>query len=80
MRGREGQWENENQDEKNKAISKKIKKQDEQSIDARGCVVLPSFLETYFYLDVTLTDRELRWNESGTLFEGSSFPPFYLVS
>jgi cytosine deaminase len=70
LRGHEGLWEIEIQDEKIKTISKKIKKQDEQSIDAGGCLVLPPFVEPHIHLDTTLTAGEPRWNESGTLFEG----------
>jgi cytosine deaminase len=42
----------------------------EATIDAKGNLVLPPFVEPHIHLDTTLTAGEPKWNESGTLFEG----------
>ncbi|MGL6107132.1 cytosine deaminase [Romboutsia sp.] len=41
-----------------------------ETIDARGFLVVPPFIEPHVHLDTTLTAGEPKWNESGTLFEG----------
>lgn len=43
---------------------------EEKTIDAKGGLVLPPFVEPHIHLDTTLTAGEPKWNESGTLFEG----------
>lgn len=44
--------------------------ENDEVIDANGCLVLPPFVEPHIHLDTTLTAGEPHWNESGTLFEG----------
>ncbi|MEQ8197907.1 MAG: cytosine deaminase [Clostridiaceae bacterium] len=51
-------------------ISQFINSDDKDTIDAKGNLVLPPFIEPHVHLDTTLTAGEPRWNKSGTLFEG----------
>ncbi len=51
-------------------IEKDINIQDIETIDAKGFLVTPPFIEPHVHLDTTLTAGEPNWNESGTLFEG----------
>src|SRR5262245_66296086 len=41
-----------------------------QTIDARGCLVSPPFVDAHFHMDSTLTYGRPRVNRSGTLLEG----------
>jgi cytosine deaminase len=41
-----------------------------RSIDARGCLVAPPFVDIHFHMDATLSLGLPRLNESGTLLEG----------
>ncbi|MCQ2009810.1 MULTISPECIES: cytosine deaminase [Sporolactobacillus] len=42
----------------------------EASIDAKGDLVIPPFIEPHVHLDTVLTAGDPKWNLSGTLFEG----------
>ncbi|MFI3238703.1 MAG: cytosine deaminase [Lachnospiraceae bacterium] len=42
----------------------------EENIDAKGCLVVPPFIEPHIHLDAVLTAGDPSWNLSGTLFEG----------
>lgn len=44
--------------------------QGEETIDCKGCMALPPFIESHVHLDTCLTAGEPCWNMSGTLFEG----------
>ena len=51
-------------------IEENIEVDNIETIDAKGFLVVPPFIEPHVHLDTTLTAGEPRWNESGTLFEG----------
>ncbi|MBU3812233.1 MAG: cytosine deaminase [Candidatus Niameybacter stercoravium] len=51
-------------------IEAHIEQEGHEVIDAKGCLVMPPFVEPHVHLDTTLTAGEPNWNESGTLFEG----------
>ncbi len=51
-------------------IEKNINLEGIETIDAKGFLVVPPFIEPHVHLDTTLTAGEPKWNESGTLFEG----------
>ncbi|MGL5314541.1 MAG: cytosine deaminase [Peptostreptococcaceae bacterium] len=51
-------------------IEANIETKDVKTIDAKGFLVVPPFIEPHVHLDTTLTAGEPKWNESGTLFEG----------
>jgi cytosine deaminase len=40
------------------------------SLNARGGLAIPPFIEPHIHLDTTQTAGEPNWNQSGTLFEG----------
>ena len=42
----------------------------EETVDLRGKLVLPPFIESHVHLDACLTAGDPVWNMSGTLFEG----------
>lgn len=42
----------------------------EETLDMKGKLALPPFIESHIHLDATQTAGEPRYNESGTLFEG----------
>lgn len=70
LRGQEGLWNIEIEDGKFKTITQDQLEESENSIDVKGALVLPPFIEPHIHLDTTLTAGEPEWNISGTLFEG----------
>ncbi|MBT9776616.1 cytosine deaminase [Clostridium sp. MCC353] len=42
----------------------------EETVDMKGRLALPPFIESHVHLDTCLTAGEPVWNQSGTLFEG----------
>jgi cytosine deaminase len=51
-------------------IGKELKINSRQTIDAKGCLISPPFIDTHFHLDAALSLGNPRMNESGTLLEG----------
>ena len=47
-----------------------IPREDEETLDLQGRLVLPPFIESHVHLDTCLTAGDPVWNMSGTLFEG----------
>jgi len=71
LRNKEGLWHIFIRDGKIIKISQELESyENERIIDAKGCLVLPPFVEPHIHLDTTLTAGEPEWNRSGTLFEG----------
>lgn len=53
-----------------KAVEKQISAEGVETIDAKGCLVTPPFIDSHFHLDATLSYGQPRINQSGTLLEG----------
>ncbi len=51
-------------------VSRSIKRQADEVVDAGGRLLCPSFTDMHFHLDSALTLGDPRYNESGTLIEG----------
>jgi len=52
------------------AVEPSIKAEAAQTIDAKGYLVTPPFVDSHFHMDATLSAGMPRRNESGTLLEG----------
>lgn len=57
-------------DKKIASIGPKLQDAAAQTIDAKGQLVTPPFIDAHFHLDATLSLGEPRLNQSGTLLEG----------
>lgn len=70
LRGQTGLWNIIVEDGKFKDITQDKVPDTEGTVDVKGSLVLPPFIEPHIHLDTTLTAGEPEWNLSGTLFEG----------
>jgi len=52
------------------AIENQVSAEGMEIIDAKGCLVIPPFVDSHFHLDATLSYGQPRINQSGTLLEG----------
>ena len=55
------------------AVEPKLDATATTEIDATGKLVTPPFVDAHFHMDTTLTYGYPRYNQSGTLLEGSPF-------
>lgn len=69
LRGREDVIDILIEDGKISAMEKSIKKDGEEIIDAKGCMVSEPYVDTHCHLDYVGLSKKLRPNMSGTLFE-----------
>ncbi|MFC3041155.1 cytosine deaminase [Virgibacillus xinjiangensis] len=71
LKGREGLWDVEIVNGKFGQIQQATDDNWEgDTLDVKGSLLLPPFVEPHIHLDTTLTAGEPEWNLSGTLFEG----------
>ena len=71
--GKEGIWDITIQAEKLSSIKPAANSadlSDEQTIDLKGKIVLPPYVEPHIHLDYVLTAGTPRWSKSGSVFEG----------
>ncbi|WP_223636089.1 cytosine deaminase [Planococcus sp. 4-30] len=71
--GQEGKWDISIQSEQINSIKQAAnttEETDEQTIDLKGKIVLPPYVEPHIHLDYVLTAGTPRWSQSGSVFEG----------
>lgn len=71
--GQEGKWDISIQAEQINSIKQSANSAettDEQTIDLKGKIVLPPYVEPHIHLDYVLTAGTPRWSQSGSVFEG----------
>ncbi|WP_298831504.1 cytosine deaminase [uncultured Planococcus sp.] len=71
--GQEGKWDISIQADQINSIKQaasSAEATDEQTIDLKGKIVLPPYVEPHIHLDYVLTAGTPRWNQSGSVFEG----------